>query len=160
MTEAPRFCPLCDDGNVCIQIFRQSGYMCLPFDVGALFAANGSADRVRYLDWSPWSGQALPTPQDCGDGGLPLCGGVCGPCSPGATCTGRSPIHPYGFCVPSSWSGCTRSKPGCATGNKCIIFTDPGDAQAVADDNGLCIPAAECDALGAGYPGGAACVGG
>jgi hypothetical protein len=154
-------CPLCDDGNVCVRVFDNAPYQCLPFDVGQLFAANGSADRVRYEDWSSWTGQALPRPTDCGDAGLPLCGGLCQPCSPGAVCTGRSPRHPFGLCVPTSWTPCTRSAPTCTTaGNMCIIFDDDQDAQALADRNGLCIPTAECKALGQGYPGGATCAGG
>jgi hypothetical protein len=157
-TTGPGICPLCDDGNVCIRVVEQAPYQCLPFDVGQLFAENGSADRVRYTDWSAWTGQALPRPADCGDGGLPLCGGLCSPCPKGSTCTGRSPLHPYGFCVPSSWNDCTRSAPNCDSGNRCFIFTDAPDAQAVADQYGLCLPTAECQALAAGYPGGGACV--
>lgn len=153
----PGNCPLCDDGNVCVRLV-QDVYDCVPFDVGQLFAANGEPDRVLYTDWSAWSGQALPRPTDCGDGGLPLCGGLCGPCAKGSTCTGRSPLHPYGFCVPSTWSGCTRAAPTCDPGNKCFIFSDPPDAQALADQFGLCLPLSECQALAAGYPGGATCV--
>ena len=154
------FCPVCSDGNVCIQLYIQSGYLCLPFNVGQLLANNGAADRVRYADWSQWTGQALPEPTECADGGLPLCGGLCAPCPQDSICTGRSPLHPYGFCVPKTWSACTKAEPGCASsGNRCFVFTDPADAQALANDNGLCLPSAECEALGAGYPGGGACLG-
>jgi hypothetical protein len=153
----PGNCPLCDDGNVCIRLV-QGVYECVPFDVGQLFAANGAPDRVRYTDWSDWTGQALPRPTDCGDGGLPLCGGLCGPCPQSSVCTGRSPLHPYGFCVPSSWSACTRSAPTCSSGSKCFVFSDQPDAQALADQFGLCLPTSECEALAAGYPGGGICV--
>jgi len=155
------FCPACDDGYVCIQPYAaQSIHVCLPFDVGQLYASSGSADRVRYADQSHWTGQPLPEPSDCGDGGMPLCGGLCDPCAAGSLCVGRSPLHPYGFCVPSPYGPCSKGKPDvCGSGKGCVIFTDPPSDQAVADQNGLCVPINACEALGHAYPGGATCAG-
>jgi hypothetical protein len=61
--------------------------------------------------------------------------------------------------VPSGWVACSRTATGCPAGDACFFFDDQADAQALADKNGICLPAAECSELGIGYPGGGSCIG-
>ena len=133
------------------------GWQCLPFDVGQLFAENGAANRVRYADWSAWTGAALPSPTSCPTfNGFSICGGNCTPCGSGNICTGRSPKHPYGLCVGGTNPGCGSPNWTCPSGQSCMVFVDPGE-QAIADAQGMCFPTAECKAIASSYPGGADC---
>lgn len=149
----------CADGQVLIEAYVQGAWNCLPFDVGQLFTDNGAADRVRYADWSAWTGEALPLPTTCPKfSGFSICGGNCGPCGSGNICTGRSPKHPYGFCFPDTTQlpGCGSTDWTCPSGQSCVVFADPGD-QALADQAGLCVSTTACKAMASSYPGGANC---
>lgn len=148
---------LASDGQVYVEGLPEPVWDAFPFDVGELFASNGLADRVRYADWSAWSGDALPTPTSCPTfASFTICGGNCGPCATGDVCTGRSPKHPYGFCVPSAtWQGCFR--PGGCGAQGCLVFAVSASDQPLADRNGICMDYTACQAMAASYPGGAYC---
>lgn len=147
---------ICGDNCVYIQAVLPAFWDSFPFDVGYLFAANGAADRVRYADMSFWTGAPLPPIESCTvDGGVATCGGNCPPCAAGRTCTGRSPLHPLGLCVPDVTCG---PKIPCPSGQSCYSFKVQADAQATADANyTYCLPTAECEATAANLPGGGYC---
>jgi hypothetical protein len=147
-------CNLCDDGDVCVDATGFGAWVCRPFAVGQLFASNGASTQVRYTDLSLWTGDALPEPADCAaPAGLTYCGGNCGGCPSGSACTGRSPIHPYGLCVPTQ----RLAPPNCSSGEVGFIFKVQPAAQALANAYSLCMPEAECATAAASYPGGAIC---
>lgn len=151
---------LCGDACVYIETLVPSQWNTLPIEVGFLFARNGAADRVRYADFSSWTGQDLPPISSCsGPSSVPTCGGSCAPCAPDQICTGRSPLHPLGLCVPKSFLlGCDRSHGWtCPSGDGCFVFSVQPEAQNEADANGSCLPVATCRAAATGLPGGGAC---
>lgn len=153
----------CLDGSICVAWMDDKTYMCAPFEMGVLFAQNGGSNRARYVDMGLWTGDALPLPATCpAVDGLQLCGGNCGPCPSGQLCTGRSPLHPYSFCVPPNRFACARGSHNCGVdagtqGQSCLTFTVQTDAQALADQWGICLPGPLCQAAAAGLPGGATC---
>jgi hypothetical protein len=152
-----QFCP---DGSICVEEINSGGaFICAPFDLGVLFAMNGAADRVRYADMGAWTGAPIPAPDSCATAsGITLCGGNCGGCPPAETCTGRAPLHPYGFCAPPNMHGCSKQRPSCADGSlSCFTFSVEASVQKDADATGLCVPTALCMALAAGLPGGGTC---
>lgn len=159
LTVVPPLCPACTDGRICVEaILEGGGWFCVPFEVGTLFAANGSGDRVRYADFGLWTGEPLPVPATCpAIDGITLCGGNCAGCPVAQTCTGRSRLHPYGVCVPSTARSCAKNGPPCDAGEECFMFQVEPAAQALADENGLCISSALCARLASSYPGGASC---
>jgi hypothetical protein len=132
-------------------------WFCAPYDVGVLFAMNGAGtpDRLRYADFGLWTGDTLPEPATCPTfSGFQICGGHCGGCDEGV-CIGRSPLHPYGFCAYDTGSGCPAT--ACASDQSCFHYIVQAAAQDLADQEGLCLPKALCEALAADYPGGANC---
>lgn len=169
---------VCSDGGLCIA----DGYLddfaaggCWNEDMAVLFARNGAARRVRYADFSAYTGDPLPRPQTCPSiPGLPLCSGddyqakngACPSCVGSKyRCAGRSPAHPYSLCV--NWMpggdvlavGCTRSVPDCNVGHACFIMrTADAASQSIADRHGLCIDESACRAAAESYPGGAFCL--
>jgi hypothetical protein len=147
--------PPADDGQVYVEGFGIDVWTPVPFDVGQLFADDGAGDRVRYADWSAWTGAALPAPTSCPQfSGFSICGGNCGTCSAGEVCIGRSPLHPYGLCVGTQSPGCS----SCPSGQACLLaFKDPPADQILANSNELCFPPAACQAIASNYPGGATC---
>jgi hypothetical protein len=148
----------CSDGSICVDEFDKGSFSCAPYDLGVLFAKNGAGDRVRYADMGLWTGAALPEPSSCpGVTGLQVCGGNCGPCPTGQTCTGRSPLHAYGFCVPTDPGGPCDADAGCGSGQGCFTFKVEASAQALANSNGMCLPASLCKSAATGLPGGASC---
>lgn len=150
---------LSPDGHVYVEAYVPNAWEPFPFDVGQLFADNGASDRVRYADWSAWTGAPLPAPATCPQPqGFSICGGNCGPCNPGQKCTGRSPAHPYGLCATlNSPSWFCQASGSCPTGQGCVVFTVPPADQPIADKGGICFPADVCQAIAAQYPGGATC---
>ncbi len=151
------------DGEVYIEDTVANLWRAYPFEVGQLFAVNGASDRVRYADFYPWTGDALPTPTTCPTfTGFSICGGDCGPCASDELCTGRSPMHPYGLCMPTptTTNGCGSAQNwACASGTECVVFQSSGDGQQIADAYGLCMATAACEAIASSYPGGAICHG-
>jgi hypothetical protein len=153
----------CADGTICVAEIYATTFFCTAFDMGVLFAQNGAADRVRYADMGSWTGEPLPVPTSCPSvAGLQLCGGSCDACPPAEVCTGRSPLHPYGFCTPPESAPCGVGRPSCnddagTQGQACMTFTVDAAAQGLADQWGICMPAALCQAAAVGLPGGATC---
>jgi hypothetical protein len=90
-------CLLTPDGDICVYDFLYA-----PYDLGTLMSKNGGAADVTYADHGAWTGAPLPAPAACPvESGFSLCGPHCAPCPSGGSCTGRSPLHPYGICVPT-----------------------------------------------------------
>ncbi len=135
-----------------------------PFEVGELFANNGGAPQVRYADWKPWSGAPLPSPTTCPTFvNFRICGGNCGSCNTNETCTGRSPDHPWGLCVPTL-AGCDNNGAdggwiGCEAGTTCLAFQTSTDGQPIADKHGFCFSGSACQEAQANYAGGVVCNG-
>jgi hypothetical protein len=153
----------CDDGRICIDMGGL--WTCAPQSLGYLIAkyAAGTSkpDRVRYSDMGMWTGSLLPLPQKCmDDPGFRVCGGNCGGCSASEICTGRSPLHPFGFCIPDGLETCSKdSQQWCKAGTDgCFLFSVEMAAQTLADNYGMCLPIAECTALAARLPGGGTCI--
>jgi hypothetical protein len=143
-----------------------------PYSLGVLMAEHGGADELSYADHGLWTGAPLPAPASCpAVSGLSLCGPHCASCPQGGTCTGRSPLHPYGICIPSyspddpptttgdcfpGLTGCLQSEGGAGG---CLRWIVEPQAQTLADDFAFCLPLDVCQAIGAGYPdGGMSCV--
>jgi hypothetical protein len=150
---------LCDDDCVYVELITPGEWSTYPLEVGALFAANGAADRVRYADLSFYTGQPLPSISSCtSDAGFTACGGSCPPCSADRLCTGRSPLHPVGLCVPAHNCGVQGGWKCPQAADACFVFTVQPDAQALVDsDYGECLPLSECQAAAKSYPGGGTC---
>lgn len=164
-TGAAALCFHCKDGNVCVmeQLCAPTDLVCVPYTLGVLFAKNGGAARVRYADFSDWTGDPLPEPDNCPTlNGVNVCGGHCGACGSGEVCTGRSPLHPFGICVAAESGGCRIDQVGsngyCGDSTKsCFTFKVQPAAQAVANINGLCLSLAQCEAFASQLPGGGTC---
>ncbi|CAN5190138.1 hypothetical protein BH09MYX1_BH09MYX1_11290 [soil metagenome] len=157
-------CPAAVDGKICIAPFPSKPTELLvvaDIEWGLLFKQNGAGARVRYADMSTFTGEPLPVPATCTTDVTMgrVCGGNCGGCNVGELCHGRSPLHPYGVCLPSAKSGCPNTKFPCLSSESCFIFTVQPDAQADADLAGYCLPTAECNDLATHLPGGGKCVG-
>lgn len=160
----PTFCWWAPDGKVCVSEIPDKQLAWSPgvgdFELGLLFLKNGAGDRVRYADWGLFDGTPLPEPATCPMlKSARICGGNCGGCETGEYCHGRSPLHPYGFCVGNLTGNCLIQSPCKDTSLGCFIFTVQPEAQPLADKGGLCVPKAVCQELAtSAYPGGGSCV--
>jgi len=139
-----------------------SFYVSVPFNAGILVAEHGQATRLAYADRGVWTGKPIPKPTACPSiANVPTCGGYCGGCPVGQICTGRSPLHPYGVCIPENVGVCSRvagvNGSICSADEGCFIFTVEPARQLVADATGFCLPAKECQAMAAKLPGGGRC---
>jgi hypothetical protein len=157
------YCWLAPDGRVCVDVAGSNvdpSYMNVPFSVGILYKNAGYSKRVRYADYSLFTGQPLPEPESCPTiEGVTLCGGKCGGCPPDAVCTGRSPLHPYGVCAPLSAPCEPGSGEYCKPGYSCFQWVVEPAAQAMSDEYGIgCFPELVCNKLAAEIPGGGKCV--
>ena len=168
-------CHECQDGDLCIDPAPLlplnptqepiNENLCVISDYGALYSANGYGAFVAYADHSTYTGDPLPVEATCPQiPGVPLCGGPCGSCPTGFSCTGRSPLHPYSLCLEDSvpdpagvTAYCCRGVNHCNAGRECFTFKVDDAGQQGADDKGLCINQATCEAAAAAYPGGAYC---
>lgn len=162
----------CPDGTVMVAVPASTAdpdpdlaaYQCVPEDVGILYAKNGWSRAVRYADYSLYTGDSVPRPPTSCPSipGLTLCGGACGSCPSGQVCTGRSPLHPYSFCVPHYKGNTDQIKANgskyaaCGQGYGCFAFTVQARAQSLAYLDTDCIPADMC-AAAKNLPGGAQC---
>jgi hypothetical protein len=151
----------CSDGSICVSELSGApdSFFCAPYDLGVLFAQNGASDRVRYADMATWTGAPLPIPSTCPPlSGIQICGADCGTCPQDEACTGRSPLHPYGFCGPPNSGPCDPTVTGsCPTGLSCFVFQVDAPAQAEANKYGLCVSSALCQSLATELPGGGKC---
>lgn len=135
-------------------------FACVPTTLATLFLENGGGARAHFTDFATWGDTPIPSQDGCpSTPGVKLCGGGCGSCSgPDGTCTGRSPLHPYGFCAAHAAGSCGGNYPQCREDQGCFTFkVDPG-SQKAADEHGYCLPLAECVALASGLPGGGTCI--
>ena len=154
-------CYLCPDGDICVSFHGEPADGCAPFNLGVLYAQAGAADNVSYADAGSFTGEPLPEPTTCPViDGVTICGGHCGGCVPGSVCTGRSPLHPYGMCLPKPGTlSCELGTLGCTEpGEACFVYTVDPEAQPWADQNGYCLPLAACQAAASNLPGGGTCV--
>lgn len=144
----------CDDGSICYEVLGMKTLFCLPYSVGALLGPYVSdKDHLRYADFGLWSGAALPKPGTCPSfGEFQICGGSCGGCAVGEVCTGRSPLHPYGFC--KGEYPCGSDAGG---GNGWFRYSVEPAAQLIANQHQFCLPLAMCQALAAKLPWGGTC---
>jgi hypothetical protein len=151
----------CRDGLVHYEWSAAGAYQCIPYSAGLLLSRYLSdPDRIRYADFGLFTGEPLPEPSSCPSvAALRLCGPGCGACADGERCTGRSPLHPHGFCYrDSTWCSLSPSdRAVCREGRACFTYSVEPAAQAVADRRGRCLPRALCEALAAELPGGGAC---
>lgn len=132
-----------------------------PFSAGVFLASHGQATRLAYADRGVWTGEQLPAPKDCAPvAGIEICGGYCGGCPVGQICTGRSPKHPYGFCVPVK-GGCSLDPKingdPCEKNEQCFVFEVEPAHQPMADARGFCLAKEVCQAAAANLPGGGRC---
>lgn len=155
-------CYLAPDGNVCFSFQDLPGifgFLTAPYATAILFLNNGgSIERVRYADGSVFTGTPLPQPLSCPT--LPVgrvCGGNCGGCADGEICHGRSPTHPYSYCIPIKGTshGCDPKSPKCDPDEGCFILDDGGAPTAVS---GFCVPVGMCKDLAQNLPGGGTCL--
>jgi hypothetical protein len=159
-------CFLCPDGDVCVEEEPLCGVdssvalgSCYPFELGALFAQDGASEQVHYADYASWTGASLPEPETCPTfNTFSICGAHCGGCNSGDVCTGRSPLHPYGVCLPTSSTECsTTGTAACEAGSSCFRFTVQTSAQGGADAHGVCLSTDQCQDMAANLPGGGSC---
>lgn len=164
----------CPDGSICVELFLgEIYYRCGPYSLGVLLEKYSPDSTIaRYADLSAWTGDSLPEPNTCpASAGYQLCGGACSPCPVGDICAGRSPLHPWGVCVPDSPppdqehtiddAGTFDGPTTCAgdAGEAVFVFKVDSPSQSTAAKYGRCMPLAMCQALAATYPGGGACTG-
>ncbi|MEZ4220760.1 MAG: hypothetical protein R3B13_07495 [Polyangiaceae bacterium] len=155
------------DGTLLLAVDRpmtpSSALIEVHFSAGVFLTNHGQGDRVAYADRGKWTGEPLPAPTECPQpAGARHCGGQCGGCPVGEVCTGRSPLHPYGACIPKTANICSRNpevKDGgaCSPGDRCFIFTVEAENQPIADATGFCVKQALCEAYAAHLPGGVQC---
>lgn len=134
----------------------------IPFSAALIVASFGQEERLGYADRGKWTGEPIPEPSDCPSfADVPTCGGYCGGCPVGEICTGRSPLHPYGLCIPTTAGICSLvpevNGDPCEPDEGCFVFTVEPDHQEVADARGFCLPLAQCQAAAALLPGGGRC---
>ena len=154
-------CP--NDDDLCARILTQ--YQCVrPPLCGAFYSAG--IRGCWFRDMTDWAPATIPAAPCIGPG---FCGGACGGCDVGQSCTGRSPTHPVGVCAAVTGHQCWRHPEntaescltdGIAPGDDtCLAFRDSDPAtQAAADEYGVCVPRARCLAARASLAGGVFCV--
>lgn len=133
-----------------------------PFTAGVFLASHDQAARVAYADRGVWTGEPLPMPETCAPiAGIEICGGFCGGCAVGHICTGRSPRHPYGLCVPIKAGICSLDPKingdPCESNERCFVFEVEPAHQPMADARGFCLVKEVCQAAAANLPGGGRC---
>ena len=130
----------------------------VPYDAAAILGNDGAGAQLRYADYGLWTGEPLPTSTSCPSfTGFTACGPGCGACPGDRICTGRSPLHPQGFCIPKDTGICDGSGDVNYYGF-CFTFTVQAEAQTIADKNGYFLSSSdECAALAAQLPGGGKC---
>jgi hypothetical protein len=161
-------CTACLEGDAC-SLINPRALECVPkavCDEKLLVGESG----CFFPDKTAYTAASIPDPAQCPvavTGAPPFCAGSCGACPTGLTCTGRSPTHPVGLCLPfvklgqpvSPNSLCSKDAP-CETGALCFVYTtNPADTP-FAQEYGMCIDAAVCPSLASTLQGGGACLDG
>jgi hypothetical protein len=161
---SPRGCLDAAEGEACIDLIDTCDFGAnvncwdaKPFELARLFGVNGAGARARYADFSDWTGDPLPQVDSCPVlASAQLCGPSCSPCPSNAYCHGRSPIHPFGVCLPSVFISCIGNS--CADpAKRCFTYTVQPETQMLANGVGMCLPSAVCNDLAENLPGGASC---
>lgn len=165
----------CADGLICtVRTTRDvttplatfGAMYCADESFAYLYFLNGRSDAARHSDRSAYDGRALPAESACPSApGVSLCGGPCGSCAAGSACSGRSPSHPFGLCIPTPNSGlgaspCVRDQThpaACGGALSCFTFAVDSESQSVADANSYWIDSTQCANAATAYPGGAFC---
>jgi hypothetical protein len=171
-------CPLCDDGQGCVQ--RGPGtFVCIPLEICGALLGLGAADVCWYGDKVLFDGFALPPAVGCpSDPAGITCGGDCPSCGGCLSrCVGRGPAHPFGLHpVPAYASSpkdvqviptCALSADGFSSAPcppvsndytyACAISPYPPGDPSVARLNGLCLEEGLCKQMSLTLPGGLWC---
>lgn len=150
-------CSACLEGDVCIGDAQgpAPALICGPESVCKANLMSGTAtNHCFYSDKTPYTGGEIPNPATCppASGGLALCGGACGACTTGFTCTGRSPTHPVGLCIPVKDGLPGPFAKDCGTGQSCL---NPGQScflhgsSDLQKEYGFCLSNEACGAAAA-----------
>lgn len=155
-----RICGSCLDGQVCVDLPTSAwlDHNCASESLGRLLWQHGRQDLVRYADDTPYDGQPLPMPTECPPpvgGAVQLCGGNCGGCGAAKVCSGRSPTHPFGICIPANPFDTCIVASDCSPDGACLNLSSAIGATKYYPT--LCVPAADCPSIAAAIPGGALC---
>ncbi len=147
----------CKDGGV-IRLIGGFPNSCVPEDIGLLYCAQGFQDAIRFADFGTYDCEPLPLPDDCpSPAGIQLCGPSCGACPAGQLCQGRSRLHPYGMCMVPPSNLCSTGAT-CEAGESCFVYAVDPPGQPFANEYGLCLPDAQCQAAASNLPGGGTCL--
>jgi len=159
-------CP--NDDDLCAQMILSP--ICVHPPICSIWFSAGISG-CYFRDMTAWS----PTPiADLECPGVGFCGGTCGKCAEGETCTGRSPTHPIGVCtaisdhfynvckhVPRNSAEACPEDGSLATDQACLVFKNPKpEDQTAADKVGACVKKDLCLSAKALLPGGVFCVDG
>jgi hypothetical protein len=123
--------------------------ICVTTELCAKADALGVSNVCWYQDKTPWSAGDVIGASACPGAGF--CGGSCGTCAAGETCTGRSVHHPFGVCAPlnvadGSHNWCP-TELSCSPGQACMRWNGGTGADTSAQRvTGFCIDAARCNA--------------
>jgi hypothetical protein len=167
-------CGRCPDGLICASLWVPSitADFCVSYDYGVLYAGAGATapNVVRYADESKFTSTPLPIHESCPSvSGVQLCGPGCGTCPPDRPlCSGRSPTHPYSWCIvdprlngadPFAGVDTRNGYKGvaCAKGSSCFVYATEPETQEYAKASAICLPTPECQAVAANLPGGGTC---
>jgi len=155
-------CTACSEAAACALLVTGLSYLtCRPREACQILVEKGMKGCF-YTDTTDYTGEPLPDAVPCPSTGLaPFCGGTCGGCPESAACSGRSPTHPFGLCLPRGrkvGSACAASG-GCAPEEACFIYdSGPQNTSLYAIDRGQCFPKDTCVDIATRIPGGGACI--
>ena len=161
-------CDTCLEGDACVlQAPDPPSLACVPGDFCKEVTMTGTA-ACTFSDKTPFSLAPIPEPTVCPALSLSstkLCGGACGGCAAGLTCSGRSPTRPFGLCLP--FSPLFKKAPTvdvCAAMTcydqtaSCFYYANALSDPTAVKEYGLCFPTQDCQVLAQSLPGGGVCV--
>ncbi len=165
---AARQCVACRDGDVCVQRYDDQ-LVCVAEEVCAGLWDLGATTVCRYADKVRYDRRPLPSATGCpSTGQIHFCGGGCPPCPGTMGCTGRSPDHPFGLCVPMTAQGefqgvaCSNTAAECHPGQfndtACGVFSVPTVDDSAARRYGVCLDRKGCLIIRDALPGGFRCL--
>lgn len=154
----------CGAERCCGLVFDPDRLSCVSREVCDQAKLYGEA-LVTYTDGTPYTQSVIPPigKDHCADiTSWPTCSVDC-PCAKDDRCTGLSPTHPVGLCMPAvddTPNVCGKDGK-CGPGELCFVFATPGEPYlAHSLYIGRCLPEPACTDLAAKLPGGAACLDG